>query len=142
MPKWAEHNPITFWQAADLYERKNGSTYREYEIALPREMNAEQRLELVEDFIQSEIGSKYPYQFAIHNPKAMDGNDQPHVHLMFNERLQDGIERDPEQYFKRYNSKILNVAELKKTIQARVTRNEKPILKTYAKDGQIYATAI
>ena len=68
-------------------------------------MNAEQRLELVEDFIQSEIGSKYPYQFAIHNPKAMDGNDQPHVHLMFNERLQDGIERDPEQYFKRYNSK-------------------------------------
>ena len=105
MPKWAEHNPIAFWEAADLYERKNGSTYREYEIALPREMNAEQRLELVEDFIQSEIGSKYPYQFAIHNPKAMDGNDQPHVHLMFNERLQDGIERDPEQYFKRYNSK-------------------------------------
>jgi lauroyl/myristoyl acyltransferase len=72
------------------------------------------RLELVEDFIQSEIGSKYPYQFAIHNPKAMDGNDQPHVHLMFNERLQDGIERDPEQYFKRYNSRILNVAELKR----------------------------
>ena len=68
-------------------------------------MNAKQRLELVEEFIQSEIGSKYPYQFAIHNPKAMDGNDQPHVHLMFNERLQDGIERDPEQYFKRYNSK-------------------------------------
>ena len=62
-------------------------------------MNAEQRLELVEDFIQSEIGSKYPYQFAIHNPKAMDGNDQPHVHLMFNERLQDGIERDPETIF-------------------------------------------
>ena len=25
MPKWAEHNPITFWEAADLYERKNGS---------------------------------------------------------------------------------------------------------------------
>ena len=37
MPKWAEHNPITFWEAADLYERKNGSTYREYEIALPRD---------------------------------------------------------------------------------------------------------
>ena len=124
MPKWAEHNPITFWEAADLYERKNGSTYREYEIALPREMNAEQRLELVEDFIQSEIGSKYPYQFAIHNPKAMDGNDQPHVHLMFNERLQDGIERDPEQYFKRYNSKNPERGGAKKTIQARVTRNE------------------
>ena len=55
MPKWAEHNPITFWQSADLYERKNGSTYREYEIALPREMNQEQRLELVEEFIQSKL---------------------------------------------------------------------------------------
>ena len=22
MPKWAEHNPIAFWEAADLYERK------------------------------------------------------------------------------------------------------------------------
>ena len=35
----------------------------------------------------------------------MDGLEQPHAHLMFNERLQDGIERDPQQYFKRYNSK-------------------------------------
>ncbi|MEK5769023.1 MobA/MobL family protein, partial [Acinetobacter schindleri] len=76
--KWAEHNPITFWQAADLYERKNGSTYREYEIALPREMNTEQRLELVEDFIQSEIGSKYTYKFEIYNLKEMDGKDQHH----------------------------------------------------------------
>ena len=105
MPKWAEENSNLFWQSADLYERKNGSTYREYEIALPRELNPEQRLELIQDFIQQEIGTKYPYQLAIHNPKAMDGLEQPHAHLMFNERLQDGIERDPEQYFKRYNGK-------------------------------------
>ena len=105
MPAWAEDNPMIFWQSADLYERKNGSTYREYEIALPRELNEEQRLELVQDFIKTEIGTKYPYQYAIHNPQAMDGKDQPHVHLMFNERLQDGIERDPDQYFKRYNPK-------------------------------------
>ena len=105
MPKWAEQNPMQLWQSADLYERKNGSTYREYEISLPRELNKEQRQELVEEFVQSELGTKYPYQYAIHNPMAMDGLEQPHVHLMFNERLQDGIERDPEQYFKRYNGK-------------------------------------
>ena len=121
---------------------QNGSTYREYEIALPREMNAEQCLELVEDFIQSEIGSRYPYQFAIHNPKAMDGNDQPHVHLMFNERLQDGIERDPEQYFKRYNGKNPERGGAKKDNTGKSYQERKPILKTYAKDGQIYATAI
>ena len=72
----------------------------------------------------------------------MDGNDQPHVHLMFNERLQDGIERDQSNISNAITAKILNVAELKRTIQARVTRNEKLILKTYAKDGQIYATSI
>lgn len=105
MPKWAEENPNLFWQAADLYERKNGSTYREFEIALPRELSPAQRIELIQDFIAQEIGTKYPYQLAIHNPKAMDGLEQPHAHLMFNERLQDGIERDPAQYFKRYNSK-------------------------------------
>ena len=105
MPKWAEQNPMQLWQSADLYERKNGSTYREYEISLPRELNKEQREALVDEFVQTELGTKYPYQYAIHNPMAMDGLEQPHVHLMFNERLQDGIERDPEQYFKRYNSK-------------------------------------
>lgn len=105
MPIWAAENPNLFWQSADLYERKNGSTYREFEIALPRELNQEQRLELVQDFLDQEMGTKYPYQVAIHNPKAMDGLEQPHAHLMFNERLQDGIERDPQQYFKRYNSK-------------------------------------
>jgi len=28
MPEWAKENPSLFWQCADQYERKNGSTYR------------------------------------------------------------------------------------------------------------------
>lgn len=105
MPAWAEHEPNYFWKMADEYERKNGSTYREHEIALPRELSKEQRLELVRDWIAQEIGDKHAYQFAIHNPKALDGDEQPHAHIMYSNRLIDGIERDPEQYFKRYNSK-------------------------------------
>lgn len=49
MPAWAEENPLTFWQAADQYERANGTVYREHEIALPRELTAEQRAELVRE---------------------------------------------------------------------------------------------
>ena len=105
MPAWAEHDPKIFWQMADLHERKNGSTYREHIITLPRELNESQRLSLVQDWIKQEIGEKYAYSFAIHNPIAMDGKEQPHCHLMFSERLLDGIERDPEQFFKRFNSK-------------------------------------
>lgn len=105
MPAWAEHDTLIFWQAADTNERKNGTTYREFEIALPRELEPAQRLELVHDFIRQEIGTTHAYQFAIHTPKATDGNEQPHVHLMFSERRLDGIERDPNQYFKRFNKK-------------------------------------
>lgn len=105
MPAWAQHDPLIFWQAADQFERANGSTYREYEIALPRELNPEQRLTLVQDFIKNEVGQQYAYQFAIHTPRAADGHEQPHCHLMFCERRLDGIERDPDQFFKRYNTK-------------------------------------
>lgn len=105
MPAWAQSNPLAFWQAADAYERKNGTTYREMEIALPRELTAEQRAALVREFVRQEIGDRHAYQWAIHTPTAADGKEQPHVHLMFSERQRDGIERDPEQYFKRYNAK-------------------------------------
>ncbi len=103
MPTWAQHEPQFFWQAADQYERKNGSAYREFEIALPRELNPEQRLALVREFVAAEIGTRHAYQFAIHTPRAMDGDEQPHAHVMFSERQIDGIDRDPAQYFKRYN---------------------------------------
>ena len=106
MPKWAEHNPSEFWKAADLYERKNGSTYREIEIALPRELTPQQRKELVQTFVEQELGEKHAYTWAIHTPKAsIEGGEQPHAHIMYSERLQDGIERSPDQFFKRYNSK-------------------------------------
>jgi len=106
MPTWAEHEPALFWSAADRYERANGTTYRELEIALPRELNPAQRQDLVLDFIQHEIGDRHAHQWAIHNPgAALAGGEQPHAHVMYSERTTDGIERDPVQYFKRYNGK-------------------------------------
>ena len=105
MPKWAQDDPELFWRMSDEYERKNGSTYREHVIALPRELDLNQRLMLIDEWIEQEIGDKHAYQYAIHNPQALDGKENPHVHLMFSERTNDGIERAPDQYFKRYNSK-------------------------------------
>ena len=114
MPDWARDNPQEFWKAADEYERKNGSTYREMEIALPRELSPDQRNDLVREFVQQEIGERHAYQWAIHTPKAIDGGEQPHVHFMFSERQRDGIDRDPDQYFKRYNSKNPEIGGAKK----------------------------
>jgi len=103
MPAWAVGQPGTFWFAADAYERKNGTTYREMEIALPRELSTEQRALLVHAFVDQEIGDRHAYQWAIHVPTAADGGEQPHLHLMFSERQVDGFKRDPDRYFKRYN---------------------------------------
>ena len=105
MPAWAAADPRQFWRAADLNERKNGTTYREHELALPRELTPDQRKALVRDWVAQEIGDRHAYRFAIHRPKAADGEDQPHAHLMFSERQVDGIERGPDTYFKRYNAK-------------------------------------
>ncbi|WP_407239847.1 hypothetical protein [Escherichia coli] len=57
------------------------------------------------EFVRQEIGDRHAYQWALHVPTAADGGEQPHFHLMFSERQVDGIDRDPEQYFKRYNAK-------------------------------------
>ena len=114
MPKWAEAEPNFFWQSSDNHERANGSSYREHVIALPRELTPDQRHELVLDWIEQEIGDKHAYQYAIHNPPALDGLEQPHCHLMFSERTIDGIKRDPEQYFKRYNAKNPELGGAKK----------------------------
>ena len=75
MPAWAKAQPQQFWHAADVFERVNGTTYREMEIALPRELEPAQRAELVRAFVRQEIGERHAYQWAIHSPSAADGGE-------------------------------------------------------------------
>lgn len=70
MPEWARDNPSHFWQAADQFERARTVRPIGNEIALPRELTPEQRLELVQDFVRQEAGERHARSFAIHNPKA------------------------------------------------------------------------
>lgn len=103
MPSWAEEDPLRFWRMADRYERVNGAAYREHEIALPSELTLDQQMELVENLVAELVNGK-TYQFAIHAPVSSLGDEvNTHVHLMFSGRLQDGIERSPEQTFRRHN---------------------------------------
>jgi Ti-type conjugative transfer relaxase TraA len=104
MPAWAAHDASIFWQAADTYERANGRPYTEIEVSVPRELNDEQRVALVREFVEHTLGERHAYTWAIHNPAASDGLEQPHAHIMFTERVNDGIARDPAQYFRRWNA--------------------------------------
>ena len=110
MPNFAEGKPAVFWNAADVYERSNGRTCSSLIVALPKELNQQQRIELAEQFIV-EFADRYCYPFtcAIHNHAgAIGGQEQPHLHFMYSERHVDGIDRTEEQFFKRYNAKDLS----------------------------------
>jgi hypothetical protein len=104
-PDWARLNVDVFWKAADRYERLNGSTYREFAVALPRELSREQQIELVKSYAEGEFGTKRPYLWVIHSPVGTDGLERPQARLMFSDRQIDGIYRGRELFFKRANSK-------------------------------------
>ena len=102
MPEWAEDDPRSYWVAADEYERANGRVYREVQFALPKELSEGQRRELASGFAKRLTEEEQlPYTLAVHRG-GLDG-ENPHAHLMFSERANDGIKRPAEQWFKRYN---------------------------------------
>lgn len=97
MPAWARP-PKEYWKAADAYERANARLFREIEFALPRELTLAQNIELVRDFVREVIGDDLPYTLAIHGGR---NGDNPHCHLVFSERLNDGVPRSAETWFRR-----------------------------------------
>lgn len=110
MPEFAAADPRQYWEAADLYERANGRLYRQVEFALPVELELREQISLAHDFAQKlTAAEKLPYTLAIHKGeydhrgKKTDTPRNPHVHLIISERANDGIDRSPEQWFKRAN---------------------------------------
>ena len=103
LPPWAGADPEKFWRAADEHERANGATYRELVIALPNELTGPPLLALVSDLVHQLVGAR-PYQYAVHSPRSsLQGEQNVHMHLMYSDRMPDGIERSPEQTFARFN---------------------------------------
>ncbi|MFM0140880.1 MobA/MobL family protein [Caballeronia grimmiae] len=102
MPSFAAANPMDFWRAADAHERANGRAYTELQYAVPRELTEEKdQIRFARRMADGIVGVTHPYTLAMHDSEAADGQRNVHVHLMFSERQLDGIERGPEQFFKR-----------------------------------------
>ena len=60
-------------------------------------------MEVASSFAKNLTGEeRLPYTLAVHRGGQDGGN--PHAHLMFSERTNDGIGRSAEQWFKRYNA--------------------------------------
>ena len=80
---WARDRQA-LWNAAEVAEkRKDARVAREYEVALPHEMTATQRVELVRGFA-GEIANRYgvAVDFAIHRPHRSGDERNFHAHVM------------------------------------------------------------
>lgn len=105
LPSWAPDGK-TFFTAADKFERTNGTTFKQFIIMLPCELDNDENIKIAQDIKDKIIGDNKAGIWAIHSKQAVTANVQNiHLHLMNSERIQDAAlkEKPPEQYFKRYN---------------------------------------
>ncbi|CAI2936813.1 Ti-type conjugative transfer relaxase TraA [Aminobacter niigataensis] len=98
------------WNAAEFAEkRKDARVAREFEIALPYELSAEERLEATREFAQ-ELADRYgaAVDFAIHAPHDASDVRNHHAHVMMTTRqaTEDGL--GDKTYLERENKWLLS----------------------------------
>ena len=104
IPKWAD-SPADFWEKYSLNDRVN-SSYKKLELSLQKDLSIEENLKMLNEFIENNIGKNFFYSVVIQDKESNEkGIQNTHAHLMICKRKEDGIERTPEQFFKRYNAK-------------------------------------
>ena len=85
-----EHIPKKFskreylWNEVEKIEKsKNSQLARNLLFTLPRELNEEDRIKLISEFIEENFTSKGMIADCnIHNPTASDNEEQPHAHIL------------------------------------------------------------
>lgn len=104
----AFRNRETLWNAVEKSERrKDAQLAREIEVALPRELNEADRLELVRSFVQENfVALGMIADVSIHCPMAADKKIAPHAHILLTMRpvSEDGFGPKKERF---WNSKEL-----------------------------------
>ncbi|MGL5022761.1 MAG: MobA/MobL family protein [Cetobacterium sp.] len=105
LPTFAKDNASFFWECAENYTSKLENSYRKIEFSLPHELSIEENIEIAKRLGEKLFKDEYVYSLSIHNKRNADKTlDNIHCHLMFNEKVLDGIERSEETFFKRYNN--------------------------------------
>lgn len=107
LPEWCAGDPLPLFAAADSYERANARLYVELEGALPVELDLERCVELTRAMADEVAVAGLPFAWGIHagRPPAPGQPRNRHYHLVFLERINDGIPRAPEHWFRRANLK-------------------------------------
>jgi hypothetical protein len=90
------------WNEAEKAEkRKDALVAKEFECAIPRELDETQRKELVENFVRNEVNARgLAASYGIHQTEANDGGTNPHVHILITTRQlgEDGFDKKKDQF--------------------------------------------
>ena len=107
LPAWTGNDPRRLFESADLHERANGRLFVEIEVALPNELTESQQHALVRAVAAAVAVPGLPFTFAIHEGRQKSPGEpaNPHAHILLSERVNDGIPRSPELWFRRANRK-------------------------------------
>ncbi|OEC96893.1 Ti-type conjugative transfer relaxase TraA [Rhizobium sp. YK2] len=106
---WARDRS-SLWNAVERAEvRKDARVAREFEIALPHELNPEQRLSLTRDFAR-ELANRYgaAVDFAIHQPQGQGDVRNVHAHLLMTTRVVGETGLGEKTLIERENKWLLN----------------------------------
>ena len=106
---WARDRS-TLWNAAEFAEkRKDARVAREFEIALPHELSADERLEATREFAQ-ELANRYgaAVDFAIHAPHDASDVRNHHAHVMMTTRQVGENGLGDKTYLERENKWLLS----------------------------------
>ncbi|NTF59324.1 Ti-type conjugative transfer relaxase TraA [Agrobacterium rhizogenes] len=120
---WARDRSA-LWNAAEFAEkRKDARVAREFEIALPHELSAEQRLEATREFAQ-ELANRYgaAVDFAIHAPHDASDVRNHHAHVMMTTRqvTEEGL--GEKTYLEHKNARLLSAGLATTDMQLRDIR--------------------
>lgn len=99
MPTWAA-SPDDFWAAVEANETGNAAD--SFILSVPRGLSPAAVDRLRQRFGQT-VAANRPYTLAEHSDLAEDGEENRHFHALVSPRTLDGLDRDEEQFFRRFN---------------------------------------
>lgn len=117
LPIWAKMDEMKYWEAVDQFERKSGPACHELTLSLPKDLTVEQAQALVSEFAREEFGTK---AFLCAIRAAQTESAPSHAKLLVSGRVQDGLERNQEQFFRRYRTILPAFSGCRKDGQGRV----------------------
>ena len=109
-PEWALNRQQLWNEVESAEKRKNSTVAREFEVALPHELNEEQRIALVQDFAKQIVARHgCAVDAHLHDDRSRNKKQNFHAHIMLSTRKleQDGFTTKTRELDERKSGEVV-----------------------------------